>query len=71
MSRRTEAYDNELYYRIMFGRDGKVCYPCMQQYDESDYDSDDYITDEIFDTEADAKAEYARLHELALRILRA
>lgn len=48
----------EVYYRIYRAEDNKIVFPCMQSFDECDYEQDRFLSEERFETEDKAKDGY-------------
>lgn len=49
--------NNSVYYRVIRSyKDNRPVVACMQWFDEPDYDQSRFLTDEQFETEADAEA---------------
>jgi len=46
--------EEKVYYRIYFNNE-RVVFPCMQDFDEGDYNQDGFLNYERYDTEQDAK----------------
>lgn len=42
---------SDVYYRVMIDRNDKICFPCMQDFDEIDYDQKRFITTTKFESE--------------------
>jgi hypothetical protein len=40
-----------IYYRVMVNREHTISIPCMQDFDEPDYDQKRFLTEETFDTQ--------------------
>lgn len=66
---------NEVYWRVMRKGDD-IVFPCMQDFDEIDYDQSAFLTEKQFDTEEAAQqwaygemARVLRLFHVAMRYM--
>ncbi|TDB90876.1 hypothetical protein E1264_03355 [Actinomadura sp. KC216] len=57
------------HYRLYLDRDGKPCIICVQDFDYMDYEDSRFLSDEGYDTEAEAEVGLLLLRAKAAQIL--
>ena len=61
--------DYECYFRIYVDKNGKVCFPEMQEFDEHDYDQKKFLNDKKYETEEEARDGFLLMREKARMIV--
>ena len=57
---------SEVYWRVYRDNEDSVVFPCMQDFDEMDYNQENFLTEDKFESEARARGWYNHIKTAVL-----